>query len=131
MSRYDWTDKRIPDWVQEIATDGDGEVCGYRKAYKSEISNWWVDYEGLGWITLWYGVPCPDWADSKEQRPLPAAPVVIAAPSPVLAAALARIASPYTSKIDHLSPQQARALYLYIEELRAACGADLAGEGGK
>jgi hypothetical protein len=47
-----------------------------------------------------------------------------------LAAALARITPPYTSKTTHLSPQQARALYLYIEELKSAQGADLAGEAG-
>jgi hypothetical protein len=125
MSRYDWSDKRIPDWVQEIATDEDGEVCGYRKAYISEVRGWWVDYEGLGWETLWYADPCPDWAESKEQRP-----VAEAGDRTTLMMALAAISPPYTAKTVHLSPQQAQALWLHVQALQNAQGADLAEEVG-
>jgi hypothetical protein len=105
MSRYDWSDKRIPDWVQEIATDEDGEVCGYRKAYMSEVRGWW--------------------AESKEQRP-----VAEAGDRTTLMMALAAISPPYTAKTVHLSPQQAQALWLHVQALQNAQGADLAEEVG-
>jgi len=70
MSRYADLWPKVPNWVEWIATDGDGWVIGWedRPETDSDADCWY----GLGGGALIFYrpyTPTPDWRDALEQRP--------------------------------------------------------------
>ena len=64
-SKYDWSN--VPDWVNWIFTDQDGDVFGSDN--KPDDSD---GFHGRPHIDTWYYVqhnPCEDWQNSLEERP--------------------------------------------------------------
>lgn len=70
VTRYDWT--QAPEWVNYIATDYDGTVCGFTNTPSiaiSSTSGYWGS--GGSYTTLSHGATCAceDWRNSLEARP--------------------------------------------------------------
>jgi hypothetical protein len=63
-SKYDWIN--VPNWVNWIATDSDGEVCGFEEMPISYDDYMWY---GRKHIYLSFVRPVDNWKESLEKRP--------------------------------------------------------------
>lgn len=70
---YDWSDPRIPEWVQWIGTDANGEVYGYVNKPIIDIDVWDVtnlfERYGSGLLDNDITIEFVDWQESLEKRP--------------------------------------------------------------
>ena len=65
-TKYDW--RNIPDWVQYVAVDKDGEMFGYEKDPQYHLQGIWGKTNGR-YCLLKDFTPCENWKDSLEERP--------------------------------------------------------------
>ena len=77
MSRYADLWPVVPNWVEAIATDGDGTVVGFmeEELHRCAKSDIWFP-QGGDFIVLERRAPTPGWRDSLERRPRPANPTL-------------------------------------------------------
>lgn len=65
-TKYDW--RNIPDWVNVIAIDEDGQMYGYKKKPKYHAFGIWYKASNK-YCLLEDFVRCENWKESLEKRP--------------------------------------------------------------
>jgi hypothetical protein len=68
MMKPSWDN--VPEWVQYIAMDGDGDQWGFSKEpYQDRRMSIW-DADGDDVQIIYLGTRLPDWKSTLEQRPI-------------------------------------------------------------